>query len=376
MRPFLPVLRYHCQALATQLRQDLQAAEAAAARKLESERSVRRAAEEELSRTRTELERLQHLLGGGSSGSGAWGMPPPAMAAPGFKWVLVSEADDAPGGAGSSLGRRRSSMGGGVAAGGGGGGRTSFGGLLDDEDLPGLPGSPARLGSARSSEFDPAEMLAAAGQQQQQGLTQRAAAAGGLGAYTGAVGSPAGSTVSSSRAAGAGGRLGGAGGTIAEAAVQRLRAALRQKAGECAGLEGRLRELEATRDSLACELVKATHSAEQVRSVWCWSGLLPSWVCPLPMHTQLTPCLTCHPVHYCTQATDALARVPKLQAELHALASRYAAAVELLGERDEQLEELAADLADVKQLYKSQIEALVAQLAAAGDGGGGGGGAS
>lgn len=63
-------------------------------------------------------------------------------------------------------------------------------------------------------------------------------------------------------------------------------------------------------------------------------------------------------------------RLPQLQAEYAALESRYAAAVELLGERDEALEEMAADLADVKQLYKQQIEALVAQLAAAGDAGG------
>lgn len=67
------------------------------------------------------------------------------------------------------------------------------------------------------------------------------------------------------------------------------------------------------------------------------------------------------------QASDAVARLPQLQAEYQQLEQRYAAAVELLGERDEQLEEMAADLADVKQLYKQQIEALVAQLAAAGD---------
>lgn len=68
----------------------------------------------------------------------------------------------------------------------------------------------------------------------------------------------------------------------------------------------------------------------------------------------------------CVQAADSLTRLPQLQAEYQELQQRYAAAVELLGERDEQLEELAADLADVKQLYKQQIEALVAQLAQAG----------
>jgi hypothetical protein len=38
------------------------------------------------------------------------------------------------------------------------------------------------------------------------------------------------------------------------------------------------------------------------------------------------------------------------------------AAVELVGERDERLEEMAADLEDVKALYKQQLEMLIAQL--------------
>ncbi len=41
---------------------------------------------------------------------------------------------------------------------------------------------------------------------------------------------------------------------------------------------------------------------------------------------------------------------------------RYVAAVELLGERDESLEELKADLMDVKQLYREQIEYMALQL--------------
>jgi capsule polysaccharide export protein KpsE/RkpR len=76
------------------------------------------------------------------------------------------------------------------------------------------------------------------------------------------------------------------------------------------------------------------------------------------------------------QASDAVSRVPQLQTELAAVQARYVAAVELVGERDERLEELSADLADVKALYKQdvqalyqQIEALAAQLAAAAGGG-------
>ena len=66
------------------------------------------------------------------------------------------------------------------------------------------------------------------------------------------------------------------------------------------------------------------------------------------------------------QASDAVRQLPVVQSEYKALEVRYAAAVELLGERDEQLEEMAADLADVKQLYKQQIESLVAALAESG----------
>ena len=36
--------------------------------------------------------------------------------------------------------------------------------------------------------------------------------------------------------------------------------------------------------------------------------------------------------------------------------------MEMLGEKDESLEELRADLEDVKNLYRDQIEFMVAQL--------------
>jgi hypothetical protein len=46
--------------------------------------------------------------------------------------------------------------------------------------------------------------------------------------------------------------------------MERFRSALKQKVGEVAGLEARVRELEATRDALAQELLVATQAAEQV----------------------------------------------------------------------------------------------------------------
>jgi L-lactate utilization protein LutB len=66
-------------------------------------------------------------------------------------------------------------------------------------------------------------------------------------------------------------------------------------------------------------------------------------------------------VLFVLQASDAVRDLPKMQQALQELQARYAAAVELVGERDEQLEELANDLEDVKQMYRQQIETLLAQ---------------
>ena len=46
------------------------------------------------------------------------------------------------------------------------------------------------------------------------------------------------------------------------------------------------------------------------------------------------------------------------------LQARHAAAVELLGEREEALAELRADVEDMRSVYRQQIDALATQLAA------------
>ncbi|KAI8351551.1 TATA element modulatory factor 1 TATA binding-domain-containing protein [Blakeslea trispora] len=51
-----------------------------------------------------------------------------------------------------------------------------------------------------------------------------------------------------------------------------------------------------------------------------------------------------------------------LQERYQQLDSRYQTLLELLGERTEQVEELKADLADVKEMYKSQVIDLVQKL--------------
>ncbi|KAL9244625.1 hypothetical protein vseg_018386 [Gypsophila vaccaria] len=101
-------------------------------------------------------------------------------------------------------------------------------------------------------------------------------------------------------------------------------AALRQKEGELASYMSRLASLESIRDSLAEELVKMTEQCEKLR-------------------------------------TEA-ATLPGIRAELDALRRRHTAALELMGERDEELEELRADIVDLKEMYREQVNMLVNKI--------------
>ncbi|XP_010691349.2 golgin candidate 5 [Beta vulgaris subsp. vulgaris] len=101
-------------------------------------------------------------------------------------------------------------------------------------------------------------------------------------------------------------------------------ASLRQKEGELASYMSRLASMEAIRDSLAEELVKMTEQCEKLRS----------------------------------EAT----MLPGIRAELEALRRRHTAALELMGERDEELEELRADIVDLKEMYREQVNLLVNKI--------------
>ncbi|KAJ1688403.1 hypothetical protein LUZ63_019793 [Rhynchospora breviuscula] len=101
-------------------------------------------------------------------------------------------------------------------------------------------------------------------------------------------------------------------------------AALRQKDGELASYMARLASLESTRDSLAEELVKLTEQCEKLK-------------------------------------VEAAA-LPGVKAELEALRQRHTAALELMGERDEELEELRADIVDLKEMYREQVDLLVNKI--------------
>lgn len=106
--------------------------------------------------------------------------------------------------------------------------------------------------------------------------------------------------------------------------LEQLRALVRQKQGEVQALEHQRHELIATRDQLASELVAATTTSQRYQEL--------------------------------------LEEVEKMKGEKLDVEKRYLAAVELLGERDEQLEELRADLEDVKCMYREQVEMLLAQM--------------
>ncbi|KAJ3670842.1 hypothetical protein LUZ60_008268 [Juncus effusus] len=101
-------------------------------------------------------------------------------------------------------------------------------------------------------------------------------------------------------------------------------AALRQKDGELASYMSRLASLESIRDSLAEELVKLTEQCEKLKIE--------------------------------------AATLPGVRAELEALRQRHTAALELMGERDEELEELRADIVDLKEMYREQVDLLVNKI--------------
>ncbi|CAH9052749.1 unnamed protein product [Cuscuta europaea] len=101
-------------------------------------------------------------------------------------------------------------------------------------------------------------------------------------------------------------------------------ASLRQKEGELASYMTRLASMEAIRDSLAEELVKMTAECEKLRAE--------------------------------------AAMLPGIRAELEALRRRHSAALELMGERDEELEELRADIVDLKEMYREQVNLLVNKI--------------
>lgn len=92
---------------------------------------------------------------------------------------------------------------------------------------------------------------------------------------------------------------------------------------QVAALRAQIADLESTRDRLSEELVRTATQAAEAQSV--------------------------------------AAKVSTLESALDEVQVRYAAAVELVGERDERLEELLQDIEDMKESYRRQIDVLCAE---------------
>lgn len=107
-------------------------------------------------------------------------------------------------------------------------------------------------------------------------------------------------------------------------AMDKLKLALRKRDGEVTALQALLKRKEAASEALAEDVVKLTSEVEQLKK----------------------------------DHEDA----PLFKKDLGDLKRRHSALLELLGEREERIAELDADLADVKQMYKEQITELLMKL--------------
>lgn len=107
-------------------------------------------------------------------------------------------------------------------------------------------------------------------------------------------------------------------------ATERMASALRQRSGEVASLQRQLSEKEEATRALAEEVVSLTKRADA--------------------------------------AASAVGDAPAVKERLEGLERRHGALLELLGEREERIGELEADLSDVNAMYKEQINELLMRL--------------
>ncbi|KAG0363730.1 hypothetical protein BC939DRAFT_226862 [Gamsiella multidivaricata] len=116
----------------------------------------------------------------------------------------------------------------------------------------------------------------------------------------------------------------GSGATGQAVAIERLNTVVRQLEGQVTFLSEQVRTANKNKDELSDELVRVAMELEELQK----------------------------------QAM----RVPGLEKELALLQERYKAALEMLGERTEEVQELRADIVDVKEAYRDQINELLGQL--------------
>ncbi|XP_067673660.1 TATA element modulatory factor-like isoform X2 [Haliotis asinina] len=105
--------------------------------------------------------------------------------------------------------------------------------------------------------------------------------------------------------------------------LENLQSQLKQREGEIIQLQSEIASLERTRESMAKELVNLTNQNEELEEQ----------------------------VH----------ELPQLQEKYRDLDQRYNALLQMYGEKVEQAEELKLDLEDVKDMYKAQIDHLLAK---------------
>ncbi|KAK7003716.1 TATA element modulatory factor-like isoform X1 [Biomphalaria glabrata] len=109
----------------------------------------------------------------------------------------------------------------------------------------------------------------------------------------------------------------------AAAVVENLSSQLKLREGEIIQLQSEIGQLERTRESMARELVNLSNQIDELSEV---------------------------------KETNT-----KLQENFNELNGRYSAILQMYGEKEEQVQELKLDLQDVKEMYKSQIDALLAK---------------
>ncbi|KAI8927054.1 TATA element modulatory factor 1 TATA binding-domain-containing protein [Entophlyctis helioformis] len=114
-------------------------------------------------------------------------------------------------------------------------------------------------------------------------------------------------------------------GTPSLVAIERLQTTIKSQESQMSSLQLQLQMATRTRDEMADELVKITNESEDLKTK--------------------------------------LAGLEDAESRLAQLEKRYNAALELLGEKTERVEELQADIEDMKVAFKAQVENLVQQLA-------------
>jgi len=117
---------------------------------------------------------------------------------------------------------------------------------------------------------------------------------------------------------------GGADSSGLAASVEILKSLAKQREGEIATLRQQLRGVEASRDSLAHELTSSTNKL--------------------------------------AKAETSSKRIVEMEAQLKMVTARHGMALEIIGEKDEELQDMQADLQLVKQKFGQQTDELLTRL--------------